>query len=64
MQEVADALNGAQEAKCHNITVPDYVEDIDYRPSFEIKEDSNQIYVSTTGSDNNSGSKSSPVKTL
>eukprot|EP00463_Aulacantha_scolymantha_P004220 TRINITY_DN5245_c0_g1_i1.p1 TRINITY_DN5245_c0_g1~~TRINITY_DN5245_c0_g1_i1.p1 ORF type:complete len:137 (+),score=26.28 TRINITY_DN5245_c0_g1_i1:334-744(+) len=62
-QQLADALNGAREAKCHNATVPGGVPDV-FRPTFPIPSHGSIFYVAIDGKDNNPGTKAAPFATL
>ena len=68
LREIADALNGAQEAQNCNVSVPDIPEEVAKKaPSFPLpKSDaSSSFYVDATkGSDSNSGTMNSPFKTI
>lgn len=58
-QQLADALNGAREAKCHNVTVPTDVPD-EFRPTFPVPDAGSTFYVAIDGKDTNPGTKASP----
>jgi len=62
-QQLADALNGAREAKCHNVTVPTDVPD-EFRPIFAVPNAGSTFYVAVNGKDSNPGTKAAPFATL
>ena len=68
LQEIADALNGAEEAQNCSVSVPDVPEQIGKRaPSFPLPkiDASSSFYVDTNkGSDSNSGTVESPFQTI
>eukprot|EP00935_MAST-01C_sp_MAST-1C-sp1_P002470 g2470.t1 len=66
LQDLADALNGAAEAQCHNITVPaDFVE---HRAppiaQTATSEDAKTVFVSPSGDDSAAGTLTAPMKTI
>ena len=65
-QQIADALNGAQEAQNCSVSFPFPLEDGKIIPSFPLPKDSvKTLFVdANSGSDSNSGTMSSPFKTI
>ena len=64
-QQLADALNGAQEAQNCNVSVGDHKFSTSRIGIFPVDESGTAFYVdATSGSDSNSGTQSSPFKTV
>jgi len=62
-QQLADALNGAREAQCHNVTIPSDVPS-NFRPKFPVPTKGSIFYVAVDGKDSNPGSMKAPFGTL